>query len=155
MKDKKIQQHEYYIKNIDKRKAYLVANKDKIKECNKQWQINNKEYMIQYRAINKEKIKQKRKNYKSNKKEEIKRYELKRRYNVTPEQYNKTFSKQEGKCAICYNEFKSTQNTHVDHNHITGNFRGLLCRSCNQGIGYLKDDIKILKSAIKYLKDNN
>lgn len=41
----------------------------------------------------------------------------------------------------------------VDHNHISGKFRGLLCHSCNRGIGLLKENIEIFKRAIKYLDD--
>jgi len=39
----------------------------------------------------------------------------------------------------------------IDHDHQTGKVRGLLCGFCNALIGYAKDDISILKSAIKYL----
>jgi len=40
----------------------------------------------------------------------------------------------------------------VDHDHITGNVRGLLCSNCNRGLGLLKDDIKLFKKSIIYLK---
>ena len=39
----------------------------------------------------------------------------------------------------------------IDHNHVTGEIRGLLCNACNKGIGFLNDDIRLLKNAIKYL----
>lgn len=41
----------------------------------------------------------------------------------------------------------------VDHNHKTGEIRGLLCGLCNSGIGHFKDKIKLLKKAIKYLEN--
>jgi len=43
----------------------------------------------------------------------------------------------------------------VDHNHQTGEVRGLLCQKCNTGIGNMKDSIKILSQAILYLKKHN
>ena len=42
-----------------------------------------------------------------------------------------------------------------DHNHETGHPRAWICDSCNTGLGRFKDDIKILKNAIEYLKENN
>ena len=62
--------------------------------------------------------------------------------------------KQNNKCAICKkdrNIFK--KRLCVDHCHSTGKIRGLLCTNCNQGIGHLKDDLNIIKSAIRYLEE--
>jgi hypothetical protein len=56
-------------------------------------------------------------------------------------------------CAICDSHvtlFK--KQLAVDHNHETGEVRGLLCLACNGGIGKLKDSIPMLEKAIKYLK---
>jgi DNA-directed RNA polymerase subunit RPC12/RpoP len=43
----------------------------------------------------------------------------------------------------------------LDHNHTTGVFRGWLCHDCNKAIGFFKDDVSLMKSAIKYLQDIN
>ena len=43
---------------------------------------------------------------------------------------------------------------HIDHNHETNKVRGLLCPSCNKGLGHAYDSIEILESWIKYLKEN-
>ena len=83
---------------------------------------------------------------------------LKQRFNLTPEDYKNLYDKQEGKCKICKKHFdlENEDNVnnilHVDHCHKTDKVRGLLCNSCNQGIGHLKDDPTLLYAAIEYLK---
>jgi Recombination endonuclease VII len=59
-----------------------------------------------------------------------------------------------GRCEICDTPFTTMWNNreNVDHCHKTGAIRGLLCRSCNQAIGLLKDDPRLLRAAIRYLK---
>ena len=79
---------------------------------------------------------------------------LKRFYNITIEEYDEMFNKQEGKCLICghhQNEFK--RRFDVDHNHTTGKIRGLLCGGCNLVIGNAKEDVNVLKNAIEYLNN--
>ena len=62
---------------------------------------------------------------------------------------------QDNRCAVCLNLFdlnpESKRSYHFDHDHITGQFRGLLCVTCNIALGGFKDDPKILRNAIKYL----
>lgn len=53
-----------------------------------------------------------------------------------------------GKCAIC----GTTEKLRVDHCHASGSLRGLLCDSCNKGLGFFKDDPKRLRAALRYLK---
>ncbi len=66
---------------------------------------------------------------------------------------------QEGLCAICKNPETSLGSTKikakrlaVDHDHITGKIRGLLCQRCNCGLGSFKDNPDLLKGAIEYLR---
>jgi hypothetical protein len=63
-------------------------------------------------------------------------------------EYNKLIEKQNGKCAICGKITKLG----VDHNHITGKIRGLLCPTCNSALGLFYDNKLILLNAIKYLE---
>jgi hypothetical protein len=44
------------------------------------------------------------------------------------------------------------QNLCVDHSHVTGKVRGLLCHSCNVGLGHFKDDPRFTRSATEYLE---
>lgn len=79
---------------------------------------------------------------------------LVKKYGITQSQYDTILKQQKGKCAICGNKkHPKGRKFAVDHNHDTGEVRGILCGNCNQGIGHLKDDVKLLKRAIKYLTD--
>lgn len=73
------------------------------------------------------------------------------RYGITKEDYANLLEIQENKCAICRNEFTKTKHTHVDHCHTTGKVRGILCSSCNRGLGFFYDNIQSLKNAVNYL----
>lgn len=75
---------------------------------------------------------------------------LKNRYGMTLEEYRKMYEKQNGKCLICEKEGKLD----VDHNHSTGEIRGLLCNACNRGIGFLKDSPINLLRGYNYLLTN-
>ncbi len=80
-----------------------------------------------------------------------------RKYGITIEEFNRLVEKQHGVCAICGLPPSGSppNNTilHVDHNHETGQIRGLLCGKCNRGLGYFNDDKDVLASAIGYLNE--
>lgn len=73
----------------------------------------------------------------------------KHKYRLTPEQYKKLLEDQLELCAIC-SEFLDVPC--VDHDHSTGQVRGLLCRNCNRGLGAFKDNTDLLQLAAKYLE---
>jgi hypothetical protein len=54
-------------------------------------------------------------------------------------------------CMICGLSFRDRRKM-IDHCHTTGVVRGLICFSCNTALGHFKDDIDVLKSAIRYLE---
>jgi hypothetical protein len=81
------------------------------------------------------------------------------RFNITVEKIQQMLVEQNGVCAIC-KEGSIKNNLSVDHDHSCCNesarscgkcVRGLLCASCNHGLGSFKDDPERLKQAIKYL----
>lgn len=72
------------------------------------------------------------------------------KYGVNAEQYYEMVDRQKGLCLIC--GIKPDKCLHLDHCHSTGKVRGLLCMSCNHGIGNLRDDISVLENAIRYLR---
>ena len=83
------------------------------------------------------------------------------KYNITENEIEQLAAKQQHCCAICNkpetslnNKRTIVQNLAIDHCHKTGKVRGLLCSNCNIAIGKFKEDIDLLNSAIKYLKNN-
>lgn len=84
-------------------------------------------------------------------------YNILRRYGISLEFYQEMVERQEGKCAICGEEPDGETNQgrlHVDHDHNTQRVRGLLCGSCNSGLGYFRDSPRLLKEAATYLGDD-
>ena len=80
-------------------------------------------------------------------------HQLKYKYGLTEENYLSIIKSQDNKCSICKISFTEV-NHFVDHCHNNGQVRGLLCNSCNLGLGMFKDNITNLKEAIKYLEIN-
>ena len=79
------------------------------------------------------------------------------KYGLSFDDYVRMYENQSGKCKICGSEIAlfmvegGPEIANVDHDHDTGNVRGLLCRNCNHGLGNFKDSEENLLSAIKYL----
>jgi hypothetical protein len=79
-------------------------------------------------------------------------YNVSRRYNITVEGYLELLKQQNNKCAICGN--KSERRLAVDHNHITGVVRALLCYPCNTILGLAKESPERLDAASAYLRQH-
>jgi hypothetical protein len=107
-------------------KWYTENKEDKLLK-NKEWRENN---ISKYREIN-----------------------LKSRFGINNTQYEEMLNLQSNSCSICKkHKDEFTYHLVVDHCHVTGKIRGLLCKKCNLGIGHLNDDITILENSIEYLK---
>jgi hypothetical protein len=76
---------------------------------------------------------------------------LQRKYGITAEDYSYMLEQQQGGCAICFQENPTGNRLAVDHNHDTGEVRGLLCSRCNTGLGQFGDNVDNLEAAIDYL----
>lgn len=79
----------------------------------------------------------------------FRKWHLKDKYGITPEQYEEMLERQGGGCAIC-GKPPGDIALHVDHCHETGRVRGLLCFSCNAGLGQFKHDPGLLEAAMTY-----
>ena len=140
------------------------------KFTNEEIKEHRKTYKKGWRDRNKDRVSGYYSNYRNNNLERLKEIELKRSrepvnvkrsrikfiyrtYGLTMEEFNSMFNKQNGKCAICGVDIVlfGMKSLNIDHDHVTGKVRGLLCRSCNRGIGQFKENYEIIKNAYEYL----
>jgi hypothetical protein len=128
-----------------KNRIYNQTHREKRREIDKKYYQTHKERWKEYANIHKEEINFNRK-----------KNDLMRKYKLTLEDLKDMIQKQNNKCLICNivfgEEWKSSPR--VDHCHKTNKIRGLLCNLCNKSLGCFRDDVNILKNAIKYLKEN-
>jgi len=125
---------------------YRETNHDELRERFKKWhQANMETYRASKRA--------------SNKKHAVKiavqkrSARLKRNYGLTLEDYEHMLAEQGGACAICHDTPNGRwTKLNIDHCHITGKVRGLLCVNCNRALGYLKDDPSRAIRCAEYLQ---
>jgi len=123
---------EYREKNRDKILAYFRGRKDVKTAQRRIWNAANRDKQIA-----------------ANEKAHLKRY-----HGLTVEQYRAMLAAQEGKCGICEKTPDGAahcRKLHVDHDHATGAIRGLLCVSCNNGLGRFRDSPALLVKAAFYL----
>lgn len=126
---------QYYLKNKER---ILVNSKERYRKNPEQKAIYDRKRIRRLRAEQPELMRKRA---------------LKQRYGITYHDYYKLLEKQQFKCAICYTSRENLEkDLYVDHCHKSGKVRGLLCDSCNQGIGKFKDNIFFLLNAIRYLK---
>lgn len=80
---------------------------------------------------------------------------LKKKYNMSHDQYEKMLEHQGGMCKICKIDIDKYHKEYfdIDHCHSTGKVRGLLCHKCNMLLGLSGDNSALLADAAQYLKD--
>lgn len=130
----------HYSANRDKRRAqqreymqtYLKTHRVELRAKAEAWRLANPE---RYDAL-------------------VRRSWLKTRYGITPEDYLAMLVAQGGCCAICRTATPGRGAKHfsVDHDHATGEVRGLLCFKCNAALGLLGDNADTARGLIAYLE---
>lgn len=111
-----------------------------------------KAYQKGYRRAYPDKIIAISRKYEAKFKARIADSKLRSKYGITLVQKESMFASQRGRCAACPFVFESVSSAHVDHCHITGKVRGLLCSSCNLIAGKAKDSPAILRFIADYLE---
>jgi hypothetical protein len=81
----------------------------------------------------------------------------KKRYGLSVEDFENKRLEQNNRCGVCDVEFVGIGHAplapRIDHCHVSGKIRKLLCSNCNTGLGHFRDSIILLQKAIEYLKD--
>jgi hypothetical protein len=183
-KDKnKAQAHKRYIEKHDeilkRRSEYYQENKERAFETQRRWVLNNKDKVkiikARYREKNREKIRKdsieynkthreqglvNKRKWRARNPDKLKEEKLKARFGITLTQFNELLRIQDTKCGICGVAFdlsgdRNKNNPTVDHAHNeTRKIRGLLCRSCNSGIGGLRDNPVLIEKATLWIKNS-
>jgi len=147
-------------------RAWRAANKDRVREhLQSDYQRHREKrlaYTQEYRKKNPEKIReiaqrarQRRTPEQVENERQNKRIAaLMRRYGITAEAYDALLAQQDGHCALCLRTAQQERYGYlnVDHDHVTGAVRGLLCTPCNHAIGALGDTPEGLQKALDYLR---
>lgn len=111
-----------------------------------------------HRAANPEKIKETKKKWEGRNPDKTERIALRKSakaYGLDPNEVERHFDAHHGKCDICGGDpVGRSKRLSIDHCHTTNKFRGLLCGTCNTGLGQFKDDPDLLLKAIGYLKSS-
>jgi hypothetical protein len=149
----KLQQKKYYQGHKKEvcayQKKYRSENRNKIRKYQK---VYGKAHIERYKELDRERYKKDPTKYRQTRIGYKTKYRFRHKYNMSVEDYNKMYSAQDGKCAICKKEFTKLG---VDHDHGSGYIRGLLCHKCNSGIGFLEENLVFLEGAIQYLLRNS
>lgn len=114
--------------------------------------VGQAERQRRYRERYPERVKAQRAKSASRQAEYGRNYWLSKRYGITTADFDAMLAKQLGRCAICATDEPGGMGSfHVDHDHVTGAVRGLLCYKCNQGLGFFNDNPRLLQRARRYL----
>ena len=139
------QKKRWYAENIEyakaMNKAYYAENSERLKAMSKAHYARNVEHALAWAKAYRKKNPNHRRDW-----------HLMRVYGITPDDYNALFLNQNGCCAICgIHQSELKKKLGIDHNHETGEIRGLLCIRCNTAIGLMGESVERFKGAIKYI----
>jgi len=150
---------EYYAKHQKKAKAkyarYRAKNREKLNAKSREYRAEHQEEVNirgrKYYAEHLEKEHAKGAKWRTEHPGKARAYHIKSFYNLTIKDYDKLLAFQNGRCAVCYS-LPNGRRLSVDHDHATGEIRGLLCQNCNFMLGFANDSIDLLATAINYLE---
>lgn len=138
----------------ERARAYRKNNPGKAAAASRKYRKNNPgkgtENVLRYRKAHPDK-------YRESTRKISRKQHLKTKFGITVEDYAAKLLAQDGVCAICHKPETATRNgivkqLAVDHNHVTGANRDLLCQKCNWAFGMLREDPTIIANMLAYAR---
>jgi hypothetical protein len=130
--------------NLARKKVWYAQNRDAVIAKVKSWQRATTE-VGRYNAYQRA--------YRRTRTQEMREGHLRRTFGITQADYEALLTRQGGGCGIC-GRTPGKVSLHVDHDHETGEIRGLLCVGCNNALGQLHDDPVLLYRAADYVSSD-
>ena len=121
--------------NLAEKRRRYEADPAKYKAMVKRWQQANAERLNAYRREY---------NATPGRKRALRDGYYRRTFGISADDFDGLLGEQGGGCAICGCVPEREASFHLDHDHVTGEVRGILCLSCNQGVGKFRDDPELL-----------
>jgi len=115
-----------------------IVDRDKRRKYGAEWKRFRWNNDPVYRAKKLEEHRQWRRDNPEKHALQCRRHRLRRQFGLTVKQYDKILERQKGRCALCDALPKPKMRLDVDHDHRTGEVRGLLCGNCNILLGHLE-----------------
>jgi recombination endonuclease VII len=120
----------------EQRKAWRIANPDKVKEQAKRDRLKEKKNPDALRRSSLS----------------CRKHRLKKKYKLTPESWDFKFQVQGQCCDICKTKEPGKKGWSTDHDHSTEKTRSILCAFCNPALGLFKDSPELLRKAADYIE---
>ena len=128
--------------NLKAKHDRYVANPEPTKQRVKRWQVENRDRHLETQRQRRARPENKAKEREGH---------LKRTHGITLEEYEAMVVAQKGRCKICGRRPTEGKSFHIDHDHVTGRVRGLLCSACNHALGLFGDSPQRLQRAATYV----
>jgi hypothetical protein len=128
-------------------RAWKIKDVSMHNRCRNCWNKHQSEYQAKRRKENEA--------FKDKRVHSSWEYTLKSKFGITEEQYWEMNRAQGGVCAICKFPCVSGDKLCIDHCHITGKIRGLLCRNCNLALAAVNEDENLIYSLLDYIREYN
>ena len=141
----------------ERSRRYRATNPEKVRESQRRWRAANPEKVREskrrYRAANPEKIKESYRRWYAANPEKGREKNFRTKYGMSSEEYDRKYEKQNGRCKICTDAGYEgpPQKLQVDHSHVSGINRDLLCNNHNTAVGNVHEDPREAGALAAYL----